>query len=318
VSTVQLRKLGSSDIEVSEVSLGSWLTYSGGVQREQAEACIAAAFDVGINFIDTANVYGRGAAETLLGEALAGRERSSYVLATKVYFPMSDTDRGLSAEQIHKQIDASLRRLRTDYVDLYQCHRYDGHTPLEETMQALSEVVQAGKARYIGFSEWPAEKIAESLALGGVQRWVSSQPQYSMLWRAPEAEVIPLCEREGISQIVWSPLAQGVLTGKYSPGAPPPPDSRAASDSMGGFIDRLLERPVLEAVQRLPAIADAAGLTMPQLALAWVLREANVASAIVGASRPEQVHANAAAAGITLSSDTLAAIDEALGDVAVR
>src|ERR1700691_1819724 len=316
--SMSLRKLGSSDLEVSEISLGSWLTYSGGVEGEQAKACVQAAFDAGINFIDTANVYGRGAAETLLGEVLSEHERSSYVLATKVYFPMSDTDRGLSAEQIHKQIDASLQRLRTDYVDLYQCHRYDQHTPLPETMSALSDVVRAGKARYIGFSEWPAERIAESLALPGVARWVSSQPQYSMLWRAPEAEVIPLCEREGISQIVWSPLAQGVLTGKYLPGEPPPTDSRAASESMGGFIDRLVEPPVLEAVQRLRPIAEQAGLTMVQLALAWVLREPNVASAVVGASRPEQVHANASASGVTLSADTLAAIDEALSDVIVR
>src|SRR3984957_20109684 len=191
---MNLRKLGSSDLHVSDISLGSWLTYSGGVEREQARRCVDAAFDAGINFIDTANVYGRGAAETLLGEVLSGRERSSYVLATKVYFPMSDTDRGLSAEQIHKQIDASLERLQTDYVDLYQCHRYDSHTPLEETMAALSEVVRSGKARYIGFSEWPAEKIEESLALEGVERWVSSQPQYSMLWRGPERDVIGLCE----------------------------------------------------------------------------------------------------------------------------
>jgi 1-deoxyxylulose-5-phosphate synthase len=315
---MNFRKLGASDIEVSEISLGSWLTYSGGVQREQARACVQAAFDAGINFIDTANVYGRGAAETLLGEVLAEHERASYVLATKVYFPMSDSDRGLSAAQIHKQIDASLQRLQTDYVDLYQCHRYDDQTPLAETMSALGEVVRAGKARHIGFSEWPAEKIDESLALPGVERWVSSQPQYSMLWRAPEAEVIPLCEREGISQIVWSPLAQGVLTGKYLPGAPPPPDSRAASDAMGGFIDRLIQPSVLEAVQRLQPVADAAGLTMVQLALAWVLRQDNVASAIVGASRPEQVHANASASGATLSADTLEAIDAVLGDVVVR
>jgi aryl-alcohol dehydrogenase-like predicted oxidoreductase len=315
---MRYRKLGSSDVEVSEISLGSWLTYSGGVARAQSEACVRAAFEAGINFIDTANVYGRGASESLLGEVLAGYERSSYVLATKVYFPMSATDRGLSAAQIHKQIDASLQRLRTDHVDLYQCHRYDEDTPLAETMQALTEVVQAGKARYIGFSEWPAASIEESLALPGVARWVSSQPQYSMLWRAPEAEVIPLCEREGISQIVWSPLAQGVLTGKYRPGQAPPPDSRASSESMSGFMDRLLDDRVLEAVQRLIPIAEGAGLTPAQLALAWVLRQENVASAIVGASRPEQVHANASASGIALDAQTLAAIDEALGDVFVR
>ncbi|MGA2321383.1 MAG: aldo/keto reductase family protein [Solirubrobacteraceae bacterium] len=315
---MNLRKLGSSEIEVSEIGLGSWLTYSGGVEREQARACVRAAFDAGINFIDTANVYGRGAAEALLGDVLSGHERSSYVLATKVYFPMSATDRGLSAAQIHKQIDASLERLQTDHVDLYQCHRYDERTPLHETMSALSEVVRAGKARHIGFSEWPVRRIEESLALPGVERWVSSQPQYSMLWRAPEAEVIPLCEREQISQIVWSPLAQGVLTGKYRPGEPPPSDSRAASETMGGFIDRLIEPRVLEAVQRLRPIAQAAGLTMVQLALAWVLREQNVASAIIGASRPEQVHANASASGIVLGAETLSAIDEALGGVVVR
>jgi len=315
---MNLRKLGSSGIEVSEISLGSWLTYSGGVEQEQAKACVQAAFDAGINFIDTANVYGRGASETLLGEVLANYDRSSYVLATKVYFPMSETDFGLSAEQIHKQIDASLERLQTDYVDLYQCHRYDEQTPLAETMEALAEVVRSGKARHIGFSEWPAARIAESLQVPGAERWVSSQPQYSMLWRKPEAEVIPLCKREEISQIVWSPLAQGVLTGKYLPGEPPPSDSRAASESMSGFIGRLTEPIVLEAVQRLRAVAEQAGLTMAQMALAWVLREDNVASAIVGASRPEQVHANASASGIALSADTLAAIDDALGEVIVR
>ena len=315
---MRYRRLGSSEIEVSEISLGSWLTYSGGVTHEQAAACVEAAFDEGINFIDTANVYGRGAAETLLGEVLSAHERSSYVLATKLYFPMSDTDRGLSAEQIHKQIDASLGRLQTDYVDLYQCHRFDGDTPLEETMTALSEVVREGKARHIGFSEWPVEEIERSLAIPGVERWVSSQPQYSMLVRRPEASVIPLCEREGISQIVWSPLAQGVLAGRYRPGEAPPPDSRAASESMGGFIGALMTEPVLQAVERLRDVAAQAGLTMPQLALAWVLREQNVASAIVGASRPEQVRANASASGIVLDEQTLAAIDAALGDVVYR
>jgi aryl-alcohol dehydrogenase-like predicted oxidoreductase len=315
---MRFRKLGSSDLEVSEISLGSWLTYSGGVEREQAAACVDAAFEEGINFIDTANVYGQGAAETLLGAVLSGRERSSYVLATKVFFPMSDTDRGLSAAQIHKQIDASLGRLQTDYVDLYQCHRYDSEVPLEETMAALTEVVQAGKARYIGFSEWPAEQIERSLALPGVERWVSSQPQYSAIVRSPEAQVIPLCEREQISQIVWSPLAQGVLAGRYRPGEAPPADSRAASESMGGFIGRLMSDEILQAVERLRPVAEQAGLTMPQLALAWVLRQPNVASAIVGASRPEQVRANASASGIELGAETLAAIDEALGENVLR
>jgi aryl-alcohol dehydrogenase-like predicted oxidoreductase len=318
LAQVRYRKLGWSDLEVSEISLGSWLTYSGGVARERAVACVDAAFEEGINFIDTANIYGRGAAETFLGEVLRSRERSSYVLATKLFFPMSSTDRGLSAAQVHKQIDASLKRLQTDYVDLYQCHRHDPETPLEETMAALGEVVVAGKARYIGFSEWPVETIEASIELAGAPRWASSQPQYSMLWRAPEAEVIPLCAREQISQIVWSPLAQGVLSGKYRPGEPPPADSRAASESMGGFIERLVEPPVLEAVERLKPVAEQAGLTMPQLALAWVLRDPNVASAIVGATRPEQVHANASASGIELSADTLTAVDEALGDVVVR
>jgi 1-deoxyxylulose-5-phosphate synthase len=312
------RPLGDSDIRVSVIALGSWLTYSGGVGREQTEACTRAAFDAGITFFDTANVYGRGAAETAWGEILSGYARDSYTLATKVYFPMGGRDRGLSREQIHKQIDGSLARLQTDYVDLYQCHRYDDDTPLEETMQALTEVIDAGKARHIGFSEWPPDRIQAALDMPGVAKFVSSQPQYSALWRAPEAEVIPLCARNGISQIVWSPLAQGVLTGKYQPGEAPPPDSRATSRQMNRFIKQWLTDELLEAVQRLRPVADAAGLTMSQLALAWVLRQDNVAAAIVGATRPEQVHENAAAAGVTLSDDTLAAIDDAIGAVAIR
>jgi aryl-alcohol dehydrogenase-like predicted oxidoreductase len=314
---MRYRRLGSSDLEVSEISLGSWLTYSGGIGREQAEACVNRAFEVGINFIDTANVYGRGTAETVLGEVLTRRPRESYVLATKLYFPMSDTDYGLSREQVRKQLDASLERLRTDYVDLYQCHRYDAETPLEETMEALTEVVREGKARYLGFSEWTAEQIGAALALPGVEKFVSSQPQYSLLYRVAETEVIPLCAANGISQIVWSPLAQGVLTGKYRPGERPPEGSRATSTTMGAFIGRFLEDEVLEAVQRLRPIADGLDITLAQLALAWILREPNVASAIVGASRPEQVEANAAASGVELDAATLAAIDEALGRVVV-
>jgi aryl-alcohol dehydrogenase-like predicted oxidoreductase len=311
---MRYRRLGSSELHVSEVSLGSWLTFGAGVEADRAAACVRRAFDEGINFFDTANVYGRGAAESFLGEVLSGVDRSSYVLATKLYFPMSAADRGLSAAQVHKQIDASLRRLRTDHVDLYQCHRYDAATPLEETMGALTEVVRAGKARYIGFSEWAADQIAAALALPGVERFVSSQPEYSMLWHKPEAEVIPLCAREGISQIVWSPLAQGALTGKYRPGSAPPPDSRAASQSMGSMMGRWRDDDVLEAIERLRPIADGLGVPMARMALAWVLREPNVASAITGASRPEQVSDNAAASGLTLDDDVLAAVDEALGD----
>ncbi|HXH89729.1 MAG TPA: aldo/keto reductase family protein [Gaiellaceae bacterium] len=313
---MRYRPLGSSDLEVSEIALGSWLTYGGGVERDQAAACVERAFELGITFIDTANVYASGGAEELLGELLASRPRDSYVLATKLYFPMSDSDRGLSRKQVFKQIDASLARLGTDYVDLYQCHRYDKETPLEETMEALTEVVRQGKARYLGFSEWTADQIQAALDLTGVEKFVSSQPQYSLLYRKPERAVIPVSAANGISQIVWSPLAQGVLTGKYLPGATPPPDSRAASERMGGMIDRFMGDDVLEAVQRLRPIADGLGITLAQLALAWVLREPNVASAIVGASRPEQVEANAAAFGIEFNEATLAAIDEALGDLA--
>jgi aryl-alcohol dehydrogenase-like predicted oxidoreductase len=299
---MKYRRLGDSDLEVSEISLGSWLTYGVGVEADAARACLEEAFEQGINFIDTANVYGRGAAETFLGEALKGRARDSYVLATKVYFPMSATDQGLSRAQIEKQLDDSLRRLRTDYVDLYQCHRYDWDTPLEETMEALTRAVDSGKVRFIGFSEWPAERIQAALNLAGVTKFVSSQPQYSLLWREPEEEVIPLCAANGISQIVWSPLGQGVLSGKYDPNSPPPSDSRAASAEMGGFIDRLLKPEILHAVQRLKPIAEEAGLTLPQFALAWVLREPNVASAIIGATRPAQVRENAAASGVIVDT----------------
>jgi aryl-alcohol dehydrogenase-like predicted oxidoreductase len=308
---MNLRKLGNSDLNVSEISLGSWLTYGGGVERARAEACVRRAFDEGINFIDTANVYGGGAAETFLGEVLRDVPRSRYVLATKVFFPMSSTDRGLSAAQVKKQLDASLQRLRVPYVDVYQCHRYDPQTPLEETMAALTEAVQQGKARYIGFSEWTAPQIRDALALTGA-RFVSSQPQYSLLYRAPEAEVFPLCAREGIGQIVWSPLGQGVLTGKYRPGERPPADSRAASEKMGGFLQNRLDDRVLAGVQKLVPIARELGLTLPQLALAWVLRRPEVSSAIIGASRPEQVSENAKASGVKLAPETVARIEQAL------
>jgi 1-deoxyxylulose-5-phosphate synthase len=308
------RQLGSSDLMVSEISLGSWLTYGGGIGRERAEACVAKAFEVGIDFIDTANIYARGQAEEFLGQVLADRPRDSYILATKLFWQMPDGGSGLSRDQVFTQLDASLRRLRTDYVDLYQCHRYDWDTPLEETMEALTEVVQQGKVRYLGFSEWPVEKIREAQEMAGVEHFVSSQPQYSMLWRGPESDVIPYCREHGISQIVWSPLGQGVLTGKYRPGEPPPEDSRATSDSMGGFMDRFRDPVLLERVQRLRPLADELGLSMAQLALAWVLREDNVAAAIIGATRPEQVEDNAAASGVELDSATLERIDEILGD----
>ena len=307
---MQYRQLGDSDLQVSEIGLGSWLTLGAGIGRADAEACVDAAFDAGITLIDTANVYAYGAAEELLGEVLARRARDSYVLATKLYFPMSPADRGLSRAQVHKQIDASLARLRVEYVDLYQCHRYDAETPLEETMEGLSEVVRAGKARAIGFSEWSADQIRGSLALSPPNvKFVSSQPQYSLLHRAPEDEVFPVCAANGISQLVWSPLAQGVLTGKYRPGERPAAGTRMASEEMGWAMGQFASNDVLERVQRLGGVADRLGLSTAQLALAWVLREPNVASALVGASRAEQVHANAGASGVSLDADTLAEID---------
>jgi aryl-alcohol dehydrogenase-like predicted oxidoreductase len=315
---MRYRKLGDSEAEVSEISLGSWLTYGHGVEREQTEACTKAAFEAGINFFDTSNVYGVGAAETAWGEILKDFKRDSYVLATKLYFQVSETDRGLSSEQIHKQLDLSLERLQTDYVDLYQCHRFDPETPIEETMEALTEVAASGKVREIGFSEWTPEQIRAGLEVPGAKKFVSSQPQYNAIWRSPEAEVFPLCAENGISQIVWSPLAQGVLTGKYKPGERPPEDSRAASPEMSVSISRYLEDDVMEAVQRLVPIAEGAGLSIVEMALAWVLRREELASAIIGASRPEQVHANADASGVELSADVLEAIDEALGDVVVE
>ena len=306
------RKLGSSDLLVSEISLGSWLTYGLGVGHDRALACVRRALDLGINLIDTANTYGHGAAESFLGEALAGVPRDKYILATKLFSPMSDSDRGLSRAQVFKQLDASLQRLRVDYVDLYQCHRYDIGTPLEETMQALTEVVRQGKVRYLGFSEWPPHCIANSFEIPGVDRFVSSQPEYSLLWRRPEKAVIPFCREHGVAQIVWSPLAQGVLTGKYLPESAPPADSRAASPVMNRFITNWTRPEVLTAVRQLEPLAQQAGITMAQFALAWVLREPNVASAIVGASRPEQLEENAEASGLVVDPALFAATDAVL------
>lgn len=312
---MKYRQLGASALNVSVISLGSWLTYGVGVERDRAAACVRRAFELGINLIDTANVYGRGAAETFLGETLQGIPRKSFVLATKLFGPMSDTDKGLSRAQVFKQLDASLKRLKTDYIDLYQCHRYDVDTPLEETMTALTEVVKQGKVRYIGFSEWPPERIANAFALDNVERFVSSQPEYSMLWRRPEQKVIPYCRDHGVSQIVWSPLAQGVLSGKYAPGTKPPADTRAGSSAMNGFIGNWMKPEVLEAVAKLQPLAKEAGATMSQFALAWILREPNVASAIVGASRPEQLEENVKAADMTIDPSLFARADEILSPV---
>jgi aryl-alcohol dehydrogenase-like predicted oxidoreductase len=300
---MKYRQLGDSKIEVSEIAFGSWLNFSNGPQKDSAIACVHRALDRGITLIDTANVYGRGAAEQVLGEALAGISRDRYVLATKLYFPMSSTDRGLSRAQIFKQLDASLTRLRVSYVDLYQCHRYDPDTPLEETMQALGEVVKAGKVRCIGFSEWPVDRVQAALDIGGV-KFVSSQPQYSLLHRDPERALIPLSSHSGISQIVWSPLAQGILSGKYLPGAALPRHSRAGNAAINSFIKpEWLQPAMLEAVQKLKSLAADAGLTQAQFALAWVLRQPNVAAAITGASSPEQVDENATASGHCVAAD---------------
>ena len=312
---MKYRQLGDSGIQVSEISLGSWLTYGVGVEADKARACLDRAFEVGINFIDTANIYGKGAAETFLGEALKARPRDSYVMATKLFFPMSATDKGLSRAQVIKQVDASLIRLQTDYIDLYQCHRYDDETPIAETMAALSEVVRTGKVRAIGFSEWSPKNIRDALAVPDSVKFVSSQPQYSMIWRRPEKEVIPLCAANGISQIVWSPLAQGMLTGKYSAGVAPPADSRAASETQGQWMERLMNDDLIRAVDQVKQLAAEADCTIAQFALAWILREPNVASAIIGATRPEQVEENAAASELKIDPELFAqaeAIFEAL------
>jgi len=295
---MKYRKLGNSELLISEIGFGSWLTFTDPQRKQLAISSVHRALDLGINFLDTANVYGRGAAETVLGEALTGIKRESYVLATKLFFPMSNADHGLSREQIQKQLDASLKRLKVEYLDLYQCHRYDFDTPLDETMEALTRAVQSGRVRYIGFSEWPLERIEAALQLKNVARFVSSQPQYSLLHREPENGLLSLSAKAGISQVVWSPLAQGILSGKYLPNAPVPANSRAADSSMGGFLNPdWLAPATLAAVQAVGQLAAKANLTLAQFALAWVLRQANVASAIVGASRPEQLSENATASG---------------------
>jgi aryl-alcohol dehydrogenase-like predicted oxidoreductase len=320
---VEYRRLGSTGLKLSEIGLGSWLTYGVGVEAEVAKQCVAKAYDLGVNFFDTANAYGRGAAERVMGEALAGYRRESYVLATKVYYPMDQgpNDGGLSRKHVIEQCHASLRRLGTDYIDLYQCHRYDDDTPLDETLRALDDLVRQGKVLYVGVSEWSATQIEDALRSAddmGLDRVVSNQPEYSLLQRRIEAEILPLGVREGVGQVVWSPLAQGVLTGKYAPGQAPPASSRAASGRMGGFIRRWMSDEVLEAVQRLLTVAEEVGMTLAQLALAWVLREPVVTSAIIGASRPSQLEENCAASGRRLDADALAAIDKAVAEVVER
>jgi aryl-alcohol dehydrogenase-like predicted oxidoreductase len=317
---MEYRHLGRSGLKISEITYGNWLTHGSQIENDQARACVRAALDAGISTFDTADVYANTKAETVLGEALSGERRDSLEVFTKVYWPVGPggkNDVGLSRKHIMRSIDGSLERLRTDYVDVYQAHRYDYETPLEETMQAFADVVRAGKALYIGVSEWTADQIRAGHALAedlGVQL-VSNQPQYSMLWRVIESEVVPTCEELGISQVVFSPIGQGVLTGKYKPGAQPPEGSRARDEHGGAdMVKRYLRDDVLEAVQRLKPVADDAGLSLAQLAVAWVLQNQNVASAIIGASRPEQVAENVKAAGITLDDDALKAIDTALGD----
>jgi aryl-alcohol dehydrogenase-like predicted oxidoreductase len=317
---MEYRRLGGSGVKVSEISLGSWLTYGGSVAEEQATACINRAYEIGINFFDTANVYRRGAAEEIVGRALKASDRDTYFLATKVYFPMGEgpNDSGLSRKHITEQCHASLRRLGVDYVDLYQCHRYDENTPLEETLRALDDLVRQGKVLYVGVSEWTADQISDALRIAkemNLDRIISNQPRYNMVQRRIETDVIPLCEREGIGQVVFSPLAQGVLTGKYSPGDAPGEGTRASDPESNVFMQPLMNERVLSAVEGLRSVASDAGLSMPQLALAWVLRQENVSSAIIGASRPEQVEDNAAASGVKLSADTLSEIDRILDGV---
>ena len=318
---MEFRNLGRSGLKVSEISYGNWLTHGSQIEADQATACVKEALEVGITTFDTADVYAGTKAETVLGEALKGVRRESYELFTKVYWPTGpgQNDRGLSRKHILESCNASLKRLQTDHVDLYQAHRFDYETPLEETLRAFDDLVRAGKVMYVGVSEWKASEIAQALEIAdrmGFDRIVSSQPQYNMLWRVIEPEVVPLSEKEGIGQIVWSPIAQGVLTGKYLPGQQPPEGSRATDTSGGAtMIKGWMRDEVLTAVQQLTPLAEEAGLSLAQFAIAWVLSNPNVSSAIVGASRPEQVRDNAAAAGKKLDADLLAKVDEVLGDI---
>jgi aryl-alcohol dehydrogenase-like predicted oxidoreductase len=322
------RRLGQGPLTVSEISFGTWLTVAGGVERAQAIACVHAALDQGITLFDTANQYGAGEAERVLGEALssAPQSRDQYLIATKLFNAVGDEpDHGLSAAQVSKQLDRSLQRLATDYIDLYQCHRYDKETPLQETLEALDRAVQSGKVRAIGLSEWPVDKIVAAAQITTARGWTpmtSSQPQYSMLWRKPEAHVFAATRDHGLGNIVYSPLAQGVLTGKYKPGQPPPEDSRAANPEMNITMEtngrHFRSDFLLHAVAQLNPIASDLGLTMTQLALAWVLRRPEVSSAIVGASRPEQLAASVAASGKSLPAEALTRIDAILNPVVIR
>ena len=321
---MDFRYLGNSGLKISEITYGNWLTHGSQVENDVAAQCVRAALDAGISTFDTADVYANTAAETVLGDALKGERRESLEILTKVYWPTGPggkNDTGLSRKHIMESIDGSLTRLRTDYVDLYQAHRYDTETPLEETMQAFADVVRQGKALYIGVSEWTADQIRDGVRLSkelGVQL-ISSQPQYSMLWRVIEDEVVPTSAELGVSQIVWSPVAQGVLTGKYKPGQQPPQGSRATDEKGGAdMIKRFMNDDVLTRVQNLLPVADELRLSMAQLAVAWVLQNDNVAAALIGASRPEQVTENVKAAGVQIPSELMARIDEALGDVVER
>ncbi|SQD95229.1 MULTISPECIES: aldo/keto reductase family protein [unclassified Parafrankia] len=315
------RRLGRSGLSVSEISYGNWITHGDQIEADTAKACVHAALDEGITTFDTADVYAQTRAESVLGEALAGVRRESYELFTKVFWPTGpgENDKGLGRKHIIESAHNSLRRLGTDHIDLYQAHRYDPTVPLEETLRAFDDLVRAGKVLYVGVSEWTAAQIADAARIAaelGLDRIISNQPQYSMLWRTIEAEVVPTSRTLGISQIVWSPIAQGVLTGKYLPGQPPPTGSRATGATGAGFIARFMSDEVLTAVQHLRPIATEAGLTMAQLAIAWVLQNDNVASAIVGASRPEQVKDNVRAAGVVLEPELLARIDKVFAGVA--